>query len=563
MRLLPAVGAAAGLLIAATAARAQTDPQGRDDPAVRLVLGGWTRVVDPKLPGGTAAFHVGLSPRGATARASVVVWRGTTPLRVLARELPLSGKRNARIEWDGRDRAGRHVGPGTYRVVVALPGAGRDLGFPVHVVRLGFREIAARAPAAADEWQMVYFRNGSGYAFTATPALHEYRNAQGPGERAELDHDDGRPRAPVPLHTDTRRPALAGTAIATAAYNYPLAFRSRSRPRLSARLGANCIDENGAVAAAGYPIPGVQLRCAVRDGDGVAWTRVDPAELAPGTPVEFEGPRLPSGVTRTDVELTWRFEWTDDRGANWREVPGALVTAHRFYTQPSAPVFAAGASGTQYAGPWVDVVDRIAAWGAALGSDTTDEQGVLATVILGFGGQVGALATAIENVRYDCYPLGGNGGASHYYLGFPPANVVQLSRLLDDAGNGPFVNCSDCASSTAVMAAMAGVRDLRLMRLGSMNLNAIRGIGAPDYTVHLWGPQYWHRFSYHHTVTRDGGVHVYDACLWVDDDANPAALPGTPGHNVARPWDQDPYAYRTRLATNAVGFSLDPLPRLQ
>ena len=68
-----------------------------------------------------------------------------------------------------------------------------------------------------------------------------------------------------------------------------------------------------------------------------------------------------------------------------------------------------------------------------------------------------------------------------------------------------------------------------------------------------------HGFSYHHIITRDAGTNISDACLWVDEDGDPNHLPGTPGYNHDRDWDD----YEKLLAKANVNWNLDPLPQIK
>jgi hypothetical protein len=331
------------------------------------------------------------------------------------------------------------------------------------------------------------------------------------------------------------------------------------------RFGATCTDGQGAALLVGYPLPGMPIRCHAATA-GVPWIAVGDVAV-PGGTATYEGPPLSAQVDRSDLAISWTFDVSPDNGRSWLPIPGHFDTQHRFYTILSAPRFGAGGTGLQHAGPWVEVCEDMHTWKAALGTasplDTSTPEGVVEVLIKGFSGQQGPLTTAIEGVRYDTSVLGGDGGASHYYTGFPPSNSVQLSHLLDTHSNGVFVNCSDCASSTATMLGMLGVANVQLQRLGFMSLRAIRGIGAPAYTLSLWGVGLQHSFSYHHIITRNGGVNVSDACLWVDEDGSPNALPGVPGYNVDRLWNNSQTGYMGLAASNAVSWFLDPLPTLQ
>jgi hypothetical protein len=90
-----------------------------------------------------------------------------------------------------------------------------------------------------------------------------------------------------------------------------------------------------------------------------------------------------------------------------------------------------------------------------------------------------------------------------------------------------------------------------------MNLKAIWGIGAPGYTLSLWG--FSHGFSYHHIVTRTNGTTVIDTCMQLDEDGNPTALPGIPGWNDDRPWT-GASGYDFLSSSNSVSKTLENLP---
>jgi len=222
------------------------------------------------------------------------------------------------------------------------------------------------------------------------------------------------------------------------------------------------------------------------------------------------------------------------------------------------PFWAAGASGTQYSGPWVEVAEYFYSWQTAIGITPTSSDQVVEVFVKGFFGQNAGIPTAIEGVEYDCPANGGDGGATHYYVW---DRYVNLSKLLNKHDLGKFVNCSDCASLSSTMLGMLGTHGVQMNYLGSMTLRAIWGIGCVDYTLDLWnnGGGKGHGFSYHHIITRDAGVHISDACLCVDEDGDPNTLPGTPGWNNDRLWDN----YESLLAHGNVSWTLDILPKIK
>jgi hypothetical protein len=374
------------------------------------------------------------------------------------------------------------------------------------------------------------------------------------GELSDLDQDDGEPRPVAPVHLDTAEPVLAGDgSYDTATYNYPLAYIRGTRPRLELTFGTSAASAAGATGV-GYPLPGRELRVRCDQGDVVPGAEL----VVPGGSALVDLAPLPGEVGRIDRALTFRFEERLVGETAWQPIPGAQTIPLRFYTLLAAPRFKANASGTQYAGPWVEVAEYVAAWKGTLGLAAADQHGLTEVFIKGFFGQNGGIPTAIEDVVYDAYPLGGDGGATHYLL-FDTWNM-RLARLLHHHALGRFVNCSDNMGAATTMLAMLGAQNMRPVRLGFMDLRALWGIGAPGYTLDLWGGS--HAFSYHHIVTDDNAVTVSDSCMQLDEDGVPTELPSTPGWNVQRPW-VGLFGYENLAADNNVTKSLETLPGVQ
>jgi len=542
---LPALSLVAGL------GRAQQSQPA--SPLPHLVIERASRVADPKLAGGGAELVFRLAPaaQSTSARAEVVkdgqvvdtLWTGT-----LGAGTPVA------LQWDGRDAAGARCDTGAYWLRVSAPGL-PPVQRPLQLVRLGITELEAQDGAipGLDEFQMVYFMKAGTYAFYATPAVHEYRNAGPEGALSDLDQDDGEPRPAVAVHTGTAEPVLDGGQYATTAFNYPLAYTLGARPRLELTFGLGSTSATGLARDAGFPFAAHELR--VRCDEGT----LDPTHelVLPGGTARVDFPPLPREVGRHERTLTFRYECRASGGA-WEPILGSETIALRLYTLLGAPRFAAGASGTQYVGPWVEVVEHFATWKETLGLASGDAGQVTEVFVKGFFGQNGGLTRAIEGVVYDAYPLGGDGGATHYH-NFTSGNM-RLSRLLNAHALGKFVNCSDNMSATTTMLSMLGVPNMRPVRLGNMTLRAIWGIGSPGYTLDLWGGS--HAFSYHHIVTDDDAATVSDTCMQLDEDGDSLSLPGTPGWNVRRPWN-GVNSYKQLSATNNVTKRLESLPGLQ
>ncbi|MEM7305605.1 MAG: hypothetical protein AAF682_02990 [Planctomycetota bacterium] len=521
-----------------------------------LVSDGYTRMLDPKIGGSTdVSFH--LEPAGTSLAAKAEVLSGGSVVATLWTGNLTGGAAATTVTWDGTDTGGGFVDTGAYTIRVSgQAGGSTPLDLPVNVVRLGVTEIEFQDSAAGnDEWQMVYFKkNTLDGVFYATPAIHEYAALKKSGEVSDLDLDDGNPRSAVVGHTATDQPVMNGTQYETQQYNYPLAYLAGASPRLEVTFGDTATSASGAAMGTGLPVAGYDVRVVATFSTGGSDTA---GPLVPGGELVLDGDPLPNDVGRYGVGVVWTWQYAPTGTDEWADIAGSFGTSHRFYTLLGSPKWKAGASGTQYTGPWVEVADYLASWKNTLGLDTSDASGLVETFVKGFVGQNGGLTEPIEDVLYDAYPLGGDGGATHYF-NWGTWNM-DLSALLNNTAKGTYVNCTDNMGSSTTMLSMLGLSNVRPVRLGSMTLKAIWGIGAPSYTTALWGSA--HSFSYHHIVTRDNGVTVLDTCMQLDEDGNPGATPGTPGWNTDRPW-AGPGGYDDLSAYNTVSTSLENLPGL-
>ncbi len=513
-----------------------------------------TRVFDPKLAGATANFEVRVDTPGAAVDATLEVQRNGAPVAFLWSGPLVTGAQPIQVSWNGRDAANVRCDTGRYELVLTGDGC-RPARRALDIVRLGVTEIEAQdSPAGDDEFQMVYFMKGVGYAFYATPAVHEYKNVAPPSGGSELDLNNAEPRPSVPVHNSTASPVLLGGDYNTNAHNYPLAYIRGSRPRLELRFGVNGTSAWGGFMDVGYPLPNEHIRVRCDEGDVLSgWELVTPNGLA-----LVDLPPLPGDVRRVDTSITLRFEHKGANSAVWRPIPGSISIPLRFYTLLDTPRFRPGATGVQHSGPWVEVVDYVSNWSATLGAPITDQASLTEVFIKGFFGQNGGIPTPLEDIRYDAPSLGGSNGST-YYFQFSGWRM-NLSRLLNNHALGVFVNCSDNMGATTTMLSMIGAVNVKPVRIGAMSLRAIWGIGAPAYTLNLWSNGN-HAFSYHHIVTDNAGVDVSDTCMQLDEDGAPSELPGTPGWNVRRPW-LGVGGYRALSCSNAPGITIETLPGL-
>jgi len=260
---------------------------------------------------------------------------------------------------------------------------------------------------------------------------------------------------------------------------------------------------------------------------------------------ELEGSRIAErGVGVHDV--TWRWQYRPDAGAPWRDF---AESRHRFYAVldvPKAPWVQADAS-TDTQLPWTDVLEYACRW--ATGARTADEAATLVTIA------VNALGNGL--IEYGCPIL----AVSQYSMPFFNCTAF-LERLRGEIGNGPYVNCSDCATIVATFANALGC-DLwqsKMAGLAPFALNPIRAIGSPTWQIACG----WGGFNYHEVAWKGActaSEQIFDACLYVDGDANPALAPHTPllPANIPFGFFGDGL-YRDRLASPVGQVNCEPQP---
>jgi hypothetical protein len=250
-----------------------------------------------------------------------------------------------------------------------------------------------------------------------------------------------------------------------------------------------------------------------------------------------------AGVGARDIQ--WRWQYRLNPGDPWTDFDTSTHRIYSLLTIPTAPWQQTphNAGNTQL--PWTDVLDYACRW--AQGTASLDAAGGRITR------EVYNLGPSI--VTYDCP----GGGSSHYSAGnFQCTKFVD--RLRGGAGNGIYVNCSDCATFVSTFANAVGC-DLWQSRMGwGFQLNEGLSIGSSVWqTACNWGGFNYHEVAWKGACT--SAENVFDACLQVDGDADPTTAPhmpllpvnlqfGNPGDGV----------YRDRLCTAAGRPNCNPQP---
>lgn len=199
---------------------------------------------------------------------------------------------------------------------------------------------------------------------------------------------------------------------------------------------------------------------------------------------------------------SWLWQCRTGEGRPWRDI---TTTSHQVYTLitvPTAPwvQFPYDSDNTQL--PWAEVLEWACMWAAG---STTPE--VAASAI-----NVAVYEFGAARLDYGCL----NGAPSNY--SYPAFDCTAfLQRLRDGFGNGPFVNCSDCATIVSTFANSVGCDLWQAQMFDSLQafpVNPVKVIGdtafRPVCGIGL--------FNYHEVAWTDAcdvDDQVFDACLEV------------------------------------------------
>jgi hypothetical protein len=253
------------------------------------------------------------------------------------------------------------------------------------------------------------------------------------------------------------------------------------------------------------------------------------------------------GKTVRARNIQWSWEYRTSPNGLWKKF---ATTLHRIYVLldvPKLPWQQTPFDPANLQLPWTDALDVACAW--ATNASTSDAAAGLIT------DHVYALGPG--TVTYDCP----GGGASHYTSGGLFNCTAFLDRVNGGAGNGQYVNCTDCSIFTSTFSNILGC-DLWQSRMeAGFALNEILAIGSNVWqTACNWGGFSYHEVAWKNQCTENDAV--FDACLQVDGDANP--LGGNP-HTPLLPKNMVFGAvgaglYRDRLCTVAGRPNCNPAP---
>jgi hypothetical protein len=234
--------------------------------------------------------------------------------------------------------------------------------------------------------------------------------------------------------------------------------------------------------------------------------------------------------------VVWQWQFRERSAPVWTDI---TRTRHRIYItldDPTLPWTQRPVSAENAQLLWTEVLDVACAW--ARGARTKDEAAIRITAaVFSLGGVLLQYGCSIGTVEMYSSTL--------LNLFFCSA---FLERLRGGFGNGPFVNCSDCASIVSTLANALGC-SLWQSRMGEyfpfFRTNPILPIGTNQFSSPCGSDL---GFSFHEVAWKadcDALDQVFDACLAAD--ADPGLFPilpvipanvrfGLPNQNLYRDW---------------------------
>jgi hypothetical protein len=218
-------------------------------------------------------------------------------------------------------------------------------------------------------------------------------------------------------------------------------------------------------------------------------------------------------------EQRWHWQWRSADRTEWQWFASTRHTVYGVIGRPTLPWMQLPfvAENTQL--PWTDVLDVACRWAA--GSRTRAEVADRITRAVNDLGRRGIH-------EYNCVGPGVNNlGSPHYTLipGFFECTAL-LARIRGGLGNGPYVNCSDCAALVSTFANALGCDLWQSRILGStpFPVNPTLAIGFRTWlSACAIGALSMHEVAWADNCGEDD--EVFDACLHVDDDPDPTRAP--------------------------------------
>lgn len=228
---------------------------------------------------------------------------------------------------------------------------------------------------------------------------------------------------------------------------------------------------------------------------------------------------LVAGIGVAAFNQSWVWQYRQDASSPWTQF---AITTHPVYLVLSQPKRPWSLGNDLHGGPaddlqivWADVLEHACSWAA--GALSRDDAATRITRRV--------FALGPEVIQYGC-PIGAREMYANTVLNFFNCTAF-LQRLRGQVGNGPYVNCTDCASIVSTFANALGC-DLSQSRMGmyvpSFQTNPILAIGGQRFESPCGLGL---GFMYHEVAWTGLGSeydHVFDACLAFNVNPIPLSL---------------------------------------
>ncbi len=250
------------------------------------------------------------------------------------------------------------------------------------------------------------------------------------------------------------------------------------------------------------------------------------------------------GVGTHDIGWIWQYQWVGE--STWHTF---ATTKHRIFTvldEPTAPWGQPANLAADRSLPWVSALGVACRW--ASGAQTLDEA-------------AGAITRQLYNDGAFTYDAAG-GGSARYAFGDLDLTGA-LDRLSGGVGNGPYVNCSDCAALVSTLSNLLGHRLGQGRFDWGVGNGSLRLIGDPSWG--LSSPFDWHEVAWQGTNQRSD--RVWDACAELDMDAAPNVAPHLADNPTGIPHSEpflNSYVWRVTTPVVLIGgdYPPDPTPAI-
>lgn len=206
---------------------------------------------------------------------------------------------------------------------------------------------------------------------------------------------------------------------------------------------------------------------------------------------------------------TWDWQWRTDTSEPWQDL---VRTRHRIMVGLAPPLTDPWSATVL---PWTDVFEVAAGWAA--GATTLDGAARRITRAVFSLGE-----TSADHPQFVYDPAGSFADGNFDCAGF-------LAAIAADDHSEEFPTVLACTDASSIVSTFANVLGCALLQVqinvdGQITTNPVRCVGQAEFCSR--------QFIFHEVAAKGAAQGVWDACLMVDSDVDPALLPFA-GFNAA------------------------------